>query len=108
MIRLKKYLKPFAVSFALAVMLLFGQALCDLNLPNFMSKIVNIGIQQSGIQSPSPDALSINAMKLAVTFMNEDEKALVLDNYELADTADKTKKERRTLLFILMRRKSFM
>jgi len=92
MIRLKKYLKPFAVSFALAVMLLFGQALCDLNLPNFMSKIVNIGIQQSGIQSPSPDALSINAMKLAVTFMNEDEKALVLDNYELADTADKNKK----------------
>ena len=46
MIKLVKYLKPFLFGVLLAVVLLFGQAVCDLTLPNYMSEIVNIGIQQ--------------------------------------------------------------
>ena len=46
MLKLAKYLKPFLFSVLLAVILLFGQAICDLTLPNYMSEIVNIGIQQ--------------------------------------------------------------
>jgi len=46
LIKLAKYLKPFLLNVLLAVILLFGQAICDLTLPNYMSEIVNIGIQQ--------------------------------------------------------------
>ena len=43
---LVKYLKPFVLSALLCILLLFGQAMCDLTLPNMMSDIVNTGIQQ--------------------------------------------------------------
>ncbi|MDR1082396.1 MAG: ABC transporter ATP-binding protein/permease [Coriobacteriales bacterium] len=46
MVRLARFLKPFLVGVALAIALLFVQAICELNLPNFMSDIVNVGIQQ--------------------------------------------------------------
>lgn len=46
MIRLSGYIKPFKSGVLSAIILLFGQAMCDLNLPNLMSSIVNIGIQQ--------------------------------------------------------------
>lgn len=46
---LGKYLKPFALPVLLSILLLFGQAMCDLTLPNLMSDIVNTGIQQGGI-----------------------------------------------------------
>ena len=42
---LAKYLKPFWVSVVFAILLLFGQAFCDLSLPNYMSDIVNVGIR---------------------------------------------------------------
>ena len=58
MIKLAKYLKPFYIGLILAVALLFVQALCDLNLPNYMSEIVNVGIQQNGIEHAAPTALS--------------------------------------------------
>jgi ATP-binding cassette subfamily B protein len=47
MLKLFKYLKPFALSIAVAIAFLFAQAFCDLELPNLMSNIVNIGIQQN-------------------------------------------------------------
>ena len=46
-----KYLKPLRIEVVLlCLILLFGQAICDLSLPNLMSDIVNVGIQQSGIE----------------------------------------------------------
>ena len=51
MMKLKRYLKPY-IGFALAaIVLMFCQAAVDLNLPNLMSDIVNVGIQQV---SPRP------------------------------------------------------
>ena len=50
MLKLKKYLKPFIFPLIVAILLLFTQAVCDLNLPNYMSDIVNVGIQANGIE----------------------------------------------------------
>lgn len=54
MIWLARYLKPFSTLIALAVILLFVQAMADLSLPDYMAKIVNNGIQQGGIDSAVP------------------------------------------------------
>lgn len=87
LIKLARYLKPFALGLALAIALLFTQALCDLNLPNYMSNIVNVGIQQNGVEHAAPDAMSENGMKLMSAFMLADEKELVATNYTLADAS---------------------
>lgn len=92
MIKLRRYLKPFAAGLLIAIVLLFGQAMSDLNLPNFMSKIVNIGIQQNGIDSTAPAAISESGMTLIKTFMTDDEKTLVNDNYTLVSSSDKNEK----------------
>lgn len=54
MIKLMKYLKKSAGYVALIIALLFLQAYCDLSLPDYTSKIVNIGIQQKGIEDGVP------------------------------------------------------
>ncbi len=72
MIKLAKYLKPFLFGLVLAIALLFGQAVCNLNLPNYMSDIVNVGIQQSGIEHAAPAAVSqdgVNTRRPARGFM---------------------------------------
>lgn len=84
MTKLAKYLKPYIALLVVAIVFLFAQALCDLNLPNFMSDIVNVGIQQSGIDSAVPDAISQDGMKLVQLFMNEQDKALVENSYTLS------------------------
>ena len=59
-----QYLKPFAFILLLCVLLLFGQALSDLSLPNLMSDIVNIGLQKNGIDEPVPEQISDDDMVL--------------------------------------------
>ena len=88
LIKLVKYLKPFLVGLVVTVALLFIQAASDLNLPNYMSQIVNVGIQQSGIEHAAPDALSENGMKLMSAFMSDSEKELVLEHYALVTGTD--------------------
>ncbi|MEH7350983.1 ABC transporter ATP-binding protein [Gottfriedia acidiceleris] len=92
MIKLAKYLKAFSTSIILAILFLFGQAMCDLNLPNYMSEIVNNGIQQNGILHVAPDAISQKGMKLMTTFMTDKEKEIVMNNYDLKSTTDKNSK----------------
>ncbi len=57
MLRLFPYIRRYAPSIALAILLLFVQANADLTLPDYLSKIVTIGIQQGGVESPVPAAL---------------------------------------------------
>jgi len=87
--KLAKYLKPYSIILVLVLLLLFGQAMSDLNLPNYMSKIVNVGIQQNGVEEAAPKAISQAGMKLMQTFMLADEKKLVQDNYTLVSGTDK-------------------
>ncbi len=89
MIKLAKYLKPFTIGLIVSIVLLFGQAMSDLNLPNFMSDIVNVGIQQNGIEHSAPDAISPSGFKLMTTFMTESEKTIAESSYSLVGSTDK-------------------
>ena len=87
MLRLTKYLKPYLVLLVVSIALLFGQAMADLALPNYMSEIVNVGIQQGGIESAVPAAIRQSQLEKATLFMSADEKAQVLANYTLVDSS---------------------
>lgn len=70
---LKTYLKPFAALVLACILLLFGQAMCDLTLPNLMSDIVNTGIQLGGVDEAAPAVLNRQAVDLLTLFMNDAE-----------------------------------
>lgn len=70
---LKTYLKPFAALVLACILLLFGQAMCDLTLPNLMSDIVNTGIQLGGVDEAAPAVLNQQAVDLLTLFMNDAE-----------------------------------
>lgn len=70
---LGRYLKPHAWKVVLCIALLFGQAMCDLALPNLMSDIVNTGIQQEGIDEPLPDVLNAQGVELLTAFMSQED-----------------------------------
>jgi ATP-binding cassette subfamily B multidrug efflux pump len=85
MLRLSRYLKPFIPLILLTIALLFVQAYASLALPDYMANIVNVGIQQGGVQNAVPSAIRQSEMNKLVLFMNSDDKALVLDAYTLVD-----------------------
>lgn len=85
---LLKYLKPFVWSIILAIGLLFVQAVSDLSLPDYMSKIVNVGIQQSGIENAVPEVIKASQLDKLLMFMNDKDKQLVEDNYKLLDKSN--------------------
>jgi len=87
LIKLKKYLKPFMWALLLAILLLFAQAICELNLPNYMSRIVNVGIQQSGVEHATPDQVSVDGYSLMNVLMDEDGQSLLAANYSRGDEA---------------------
>lgn len=87
MSRILKYLKPFTLLLVLAIALLFAQANADLALPDFMSRIVHVGIQQSGVESPVPDAMRQVTMERLGIFLTAEEKDAVLAQYKLIDTS---------------------
>ncbi|MGI5853627.1 MAG: ABC transporter ATP-binding protein [Bacillota bacterium] len=95
MIKLAKYLKPFIPGLIIAIILLFAQAVFDLNLPNYMSNIVNVGIQQNGIAESTPAAISPAGYTFISTFMSADEKALLNASYSLKSGTDQNKRGRR-------------
>ena len=87
MIRLAKYLKPYLTMILLAIVLLFAQANFDLALPDYLSRIVNTGIQQGGVENAVPLAIRQGQMDKLVIFMSAEEKAAVLADYTLVDAA---------------------
>ncbi len=87
MLRLIRYLKPYTLLIVITIALLFVQANADLALPDYLSRIVNNGIQQGGVQNAVPLAIRQSEMDKLLTFMTADEKALVLDSYLLIQPA---------------------
>jgi ATP-binding cassette subfamily B protein len=85
MLRLAKYLKPYTALLLGAIVLLFAQANFDLALPDYLSRIVNNGIQQGGVENAVPTAIRQSEMDKAVIFMSADDKASVLADYTLVD-----------------------
>jgi ATP-binding cassette subfamily B multidrug efflux pump len=85
MLRLLRYLKPYILLILLTIALLFVQANADLALPDYLSKIINIGIQQGGVENAVPEAIRQSEMKRLLIFTNADEKALITGSYTLVD-----------------------
>ena len=81
MLKVLGNLKNSVVSVVVIVILLCVQAATDLALPDYTSKIVNIGIQQSGIENPTPEQIRKSQMDKLLIFTDDDEK--ILDNYTL-------------------------
>ena len=82
MIKLMKYLKKSAGYVVLIIALLFLQAYCDLSLPDYTSKIVNVGIQQNGIEDSVPDKIRKTSMESLKLFMDEKDQEIVDSYYE--------------------------
>ena len=82
MIKLMKYLKKSAGYVVLIIALLFLQAYCDLSLPDYTSKIINVGIQQSGIEDNVPDKIRKTSMDSLKLFIGEDDQKTVDSFYE--------------------------
>ncbi len=89
MLRLLKYLKPFIGLIIAAIALLFVQAICDLALPDYMSNIVNVGIQQGGIENSIPQAVRKSKMDKLTLFIFGKDKDTVMSNYVFVDKSSK-------------------
>lgn len=87
--KMLSYLKKYWKSILIVIVLLFTQAICDLSLPNYMSDIINVGLQQSGITSSAPEVISEKGMRLMTLFMTEEEQELVKESYELIEMGNK-------------------
>ena len=83
MIKLMKYLKKSAGYIVLIIGLLFLQAYCDLSLPDYTSKVINVGIQQGGIPDGVPEKMRQSTMENLQIFMDEDTQKEVQDSYVL-------------------------
>ena len=85
MLKLLKYLKPYLFYVIAAIALLFVMANADLALPDYLSKIVNVGIQQNGIDSVIPQYIRKSQLDNMVLFFDDQEKTLVYADYQLVD-----------------------
>ena len=83
MLKVFKYLKNSGFIIFIIILLLAGQASCELSLPTYTSNIINIGIQQGGIENSVPDVIRKSEMDKLFIFMSEKNKNIVLDNYKL-------------------------
>lgn len=85
MLRLRRFLRPYAFMLAVTIVLLFVQANLDLALPDYLAEIVNTGIQQGGIDSPIPEAMRRETMERLGLFMSAEDAANVRAAYTLVE-----------------------
>jgi len=88
MLKIGKYYKTFIFLILLAIILLFTQAMCDLKLPDYMSDIVNIGIQSNGITEIAPKVISENGYILMLKMMSDEESKYVNEKYMKINAED--------------------
>ena len=88
---LTKNLKKSWWAILIIIVLLCAQAMADLNLPDFTSKIVNVGIQQKGIENSSPEVISKQTLDKALLVTREDE--FILNNYQIYSKDNLSEKE---------------
>ena len=79
--RLIKNFANHKIAVAIVVVLLTVQAFCDLSLPNYTSDIVDVGIQQSGVEHASTDALAERTHDLVAIMESEQDESLFADSY---------------------------
>lgn len=94
MIKILKHLKKYWVSVLLVIGLLFLQANCDLALPEYTSRIVNVGIQQGGIDTNTPNVIRSSSLEHSFLFMDETDATWVKKQYRLIQKEKATKSEK--------------
>ena len=95
MLKILKNLKQSWISVLLIVLLLCLQATVDLELPNYTSKIVNEGIQSSGIENVAPKIISKKDMDSILKFTEDDEE--ILSKYSIASSENLEKSQEKLL-----------
>ena len=76
-----RYIKPFLPLVGLAILLLLGQTILELNLPNYMSRIVNVGIVRSGIEDAAPELMDADTMEMTLRYLDEGDAEAVKAAY---------------------------
>lgn len=107
MLKLAKYMKDSIGVIFVIFCLLVLQAYCDLELPNYTSKIVNTGIQQGGIEDPVPEKIRQESLDHIALFLSKEENNTLLSFYETEEdpsvlSLKKVTKEERTELSNLL------
>lgn len=80
--RIIQYLKSSKVALLLITLLLIVQAFADLSLPRYTSDLVDVGIQQGGIEHASPDEMSADTFNYICMLAGEDTEQVIRDSYE--------------------------
>ena len=83
--KIMKYLGEHKAAVMAIFLLLIVQAYCDLSLPQYMSDIVDIGIQQSGIEYAVPEEMRAQTMDGLCLFLSEEDAARLQDSYEMTE-----------------------
>ena len=84
-----KYAASYWKAMIAIVLILVVQAYCDLSLPAYTSDIVNVGIQQGGIEDEVPRQIATEEMEKLLLFVSEDNQQTVLDAYTEDNTSYK-------------------
>lgn len=93
MFKLIKYLKNSIVPIIMIVGLLIVQAVCDLSLPDYTSNIVNVGIQQGGVENVTPEVIRKSELEKLELFISEEDQIEIKSNYTLLDKDSLTNDE---------------
>ena len=80
-----KHLKKHTPTIILVIIFLFIQAMCDLSLPDYTSKIVDIGITQNGIEDNVPEEIKEKELNKLKLFLTKEEKTIIEENYDLKE-----------------------
>lgn len=85
MLKILKYMKRSIPAILTIVLLLVIQAVCDLSLPDYTSKIVNVGIQQGGVENAVPKSIRKSQLEKLMMIMDEEDRELVQTSYVLEE-----------------------
>lgn len=85
MLKMFHYMKERWYYIVMIILLLFVQAFCDLSLPDYTSKIVNVGIQQKGVEDGVPETINQENLDTLLLFMEKKDQEYVLDAYKAQD-----------------------
>ncbi|ACD21789.1 ABC transporter ATP-binding protein [Clostridium botulinum] len=93
MLKLLKHLKKSVWLILAILVLLVGQAVCDLTLPKYTSDIVNVGIQHGGVDKITPDVIRESEMERLSLFIEDKDYKEVLENYDLVNKGSTSDEE---------------
>ncbi|SCI67641.1 Putative multidrug export ATP-binding/permease protein SAV1866 [uncultured Clostridium sp.] len=85
MIKILRNMKPYWKAVVAIVVLLLVQAVCDLSLPNYTSKIIDVGIQNSGVEYATPTVMRKESFEGLQLLMTEDEKQAWQASYAVGE-----------------------